>query len=202
MIIRKGGKDVKHIRCCLILFSLLILLTSCNRPSYVPEGDVYAKTSPAYGDAGVSLVTDLEIESEKYIDSKSFSVPVRVGVGHRPSDTPDGEGCAYVILRARYDTTPAGEFVEVARLDFPDFETAKYNSTEPEPDRSFLVIPIYGEFYPTQRQTVTWAIPDDAQSGRLEAELHEIDAWGNHYKLRPATIYFERREGKVIFSGD
>ena len=193
---------MKCIRICLILICIFLLLTSCNRPAYVPEGDVSDKTSPTNGDAGVSLVTDLEIECEKYIDSKNFSIPVKVGVGHRPSDTPDGEGYAYVILRARYDTTPTGEFVEVARLDFPDFETAKYNSTEPEPDRSFLVIPIYGEFYPTQRQTVTWAIPDDARSGRLEAELHEIDAWGNHYKLRPATVDFERREGKVFFSGD
>ena len=187
-------------------FLLSAGLASCSKPAYVPAGEIYSKMSPALGDSGVVDVVDMELDKAVYASEGELTVSVKLGVGHRPhrNDSPDGEGYAYLLIRARYNTTPAGEFLEIGRLDFPDYETAKYNSTEPEPDRSFLFMPIYGDFYPTYRESMDWTIPADATSGYIKAELHVVDDYGNvfGYTTHCPEIRFERIGGEVHFSAD
>ena len=196
---------MKPYRLCCAIIALLLTLTlaSCTpKPAYTPEGEVYVKTSPSRGDGGVVEVIDLEMEKAVYTAEGALTVPVTFGVGHRPSDIPDGDGYAYLLLRAGYDTTPAGEYEEIGRFDFPDWETAKYNSTEPEPDRAILIIPIYGEFYPVYRDSVNWDIPAHASSGYIEAVLYIQDDHGNLYMSRDIQIRFERVDGELHFTGE
>ena len=193
-----------------LLLTITLLLTlsllSCSQPAYTPEGEIYVKTSPAWGDGGVTDVVDMEIEKAVYTADGELTVPVKLGVGHRPNryDKSDGDGYAYLVISVRYNTMPPGEILEIGRLDFPDYETDKFNSTKPEPDRSILFMPIYGDFYPIYRESVDWDIPADAKNGYMEAVLHTVDSNGNHsdYSNHSPRIYFERIDGELNFYVD
>ncbi len=185
----------------LTLTSLLLISSciSCAKPAYTPTGEIYGKTSPSQGDAGVSEVVDIEIEKASYPADGDITVPVKVGVGHHPSDRPDGDAYAYLTIRVWLDKYAEDEPDKVIRFDYPDWETAKFNSTEPQ-DRSFLFIPLYGDFYPLYRETVELTIPADVSFGLVCAELHEGNPQGNEYVTDSVKIEFERIDGNIVFS--
>lgn len=186
----------------LLLTSLLI---SCKQPepAYTPTGEIYTKTSVSVGDAGVSEVVDMEIEKAIYSGDGEITVPVKIGAGHHPNSRyrSDGETYGYLEINIWLDVMPKDEPTETLRVDFPDWETAKFNSTEPEEKPWYLIAPYYyGEFYPLYHETVDWVIPEDVTYGFMSVTLHEIQENGNHNQTESVRIDFERVDGGLIFS--
>lgn len=187
----------------LTILLLTIFCAACSRPVYTPTGEIYVKTSPANGDAGVSEVAELEMERASYPADGDVTVPIRLGIGHLSKGRADGEAYAYVTLSVWLDQQPTEQPAEVRQLEYPDWETEKFASTEPEgkPLWAYLIpiMPYYGDFYPLYRETVEVAIPADVSFGLIRAELHIVDEQGNVSFTDPLQISFERVDGALVF---
>lgn len=189
----------------LCVFSVILLLlaaslTACGDGYKPPYGEVYTKTSPSRGDGGVSEVVDITVEKAAHSGEGEMTVPVKIGVGHLPRRQ-DGEGAAYLEVRIWLDIMPKEEPTDILRFEYPDWQTAAFNSTEEEsrPWYLFWVPVYYGDFYPLCHETVEWRIPAEASYGFLEAELFEVDMNGNEYSSEEVRIEFERTAEGIVF---
>ena len=186
----------------LTILSLALSCTACSRPPYTPAGEVSIKTSPARGDAGVEEVAELEMERASYPADGEVTLPIRLGIGHLSKGRADGEAYAYVTLSVWLDQNPTEQPDEVRRLEYPDWETEAYATTEPEgkPLWAYLIpfMPYYGDFYPLHRETVEVVIPADISFGFIRAELHMVDEQGNESFTDPLQLSFERIDGALV----
>lgn len=200
---------MKRIYALLILTSMLLTLclSSCTpQPAYEPAGEVYAKTSPARGDGGVSEVVDITVEKAVYAASGDVTIPVRIGLGHHhwPLRVEDGPGYAWLEIKLRTVDGEGMITADTLRLDYPDWETAKFDATEPE-ERPWYLITFpyyYGDFYPLYHDTVEWNIPADAIEGRMEVCLYEVEDNGNEYTTQSVRLWFERVDGELLFAAN
>ena len=185
---------------CLFVISSLILITSCARQGeYKPKGEFYAKTPAARGDGGECFVIDLETEKRSYEGEGDLRVRANVGFGHLPGEYGYGEDSEdhlrveYLIIEAPWsaDKRPSWEMVTDYESSFYD---EKYNSTEKK-DTSFLLFPIYGEFYPTFKEEVTLTFPEEVEKGYLEIRLYDVFADESAAEIASLRIYFERKDG-------
>lgn len=157
--------------CALLLLAAFCLSACGDKPAYVPTGEFYKKTSPAIGDGGASDVIDLEAEFLTYQGTGDITVPMTVGFGHMPT-------------RSTYEPNPNSSFsVHIAVYGFPirkdapvwettlqydeDWNSVKFNATEPEESHPFLFIPDYGDFYPLYKENVEIVFPEEVTSGAL-----------------------------------
>ena len=189
-------------RFSLVLF-LIISLFSCNRATFTPAGEIYAKTSPSRGDAGVGEVVDITIEEATYSAEGEITVPVQIGVGHSYRSAADGRLVASLKIEVWLDTETTEEPAETKSFDYPDWGSDKYISTEPEqrPWNLFWLPVYYGQFYPLYHETFMWTIPADVTSGYLKAYICKVDtANDNTYTTEAVWIQFERVDGNVVFS--
>ena len=191
-------------RLLLLALPLSLSLASCaKQPAYTPEGEVYVKTSPSRGDGGVDEVVDITVEKAVYTAEGEITVPIKIGVGHThwPLQTEDGPAFGYLEVKFWIDIMPREEPTDTLRVDYPDYETEKFRSTDPEERPWYNFFPYYyGEFYPLYRETVEWTIPADASYGYLTACVHSEDPYGNTSCTETVRIYFERIDGEVRFS--
>ncbi len=165
--------------CCIML---TMGLSACgDKNKYIPKGEFYVKTSPACGDAGVLEVIDIEAEYKTYQGEGDITVPVTVGFGHQPKSVGLCDGTFYILYQVfehplKDNLQPIWE----KKVEYSDsFYDEKYNSTVPK-DRSFLVIPLYGDFYPLYKERAEIVFPEGVPSGLVRVECVVL---GNGFEM-------------------
>ena len=186
----------------LILFLTVVMLClgSCqNQSEYVPAGDFYVKTSPSQGDGGASDVISLEATYKSYTGEGDITVPMKVGFGHLPLtyDPPaDAKDTFYVVYRVIESPWQAEK--EVAwekKVEYAEsWDLSKYNSTE-QVNRSFLIFPHYGEFYPQYFETIDMLFPATVKNGYFEVSMFYVSETGAEWQFCGLKFYFERVNG-------
>lgn len=180
---------------CLIL--LVLCFAGCQeKPAYTPTGEFYVKTSPSRGDGGVAEVISLEAEHKAYEGSGDMTVPMTVGLGHLPGFDEYGDDVHdtfYVLYRIiaspwQADKEPAWE----KKVEYSDsWGNPKYNSTE-QVNRSFLIFPHYGQFYPLYKENVHIVFPADVEKGWLYVEAYYVIKGQEDRLFARLDFYFER----------
>ena len=184
----------------LCLAVAMLCLASCqNQSEYVPAGDFYVKTSPSQGDGGASDVISLEATYKSYTGEGDITVPMKVGFGHLPLtyDPPaDAKDTFYVVYRVIEAPRQAeGEAVWEKKVEYAEsWDLSKYNSTE-QVNRSFLIFPHYGEFYPQYFETVDIVFPATVEKGYFEVILFYVSDTGVAWQFSGLQFYFERVDG-------
>lgn len=191
---------IKRFFLFLLILCLLTALPSCSRAAYTPTGEFYLKTSPAIGDAGVEDVISLEADRKEYRGDGDISVTMTVGLGHLPGELGYGEDAGdtfyvrYQISEAPWnaDITPVWE----KKVEYTDsWYDAKYDSTE-QKNRSFLIFPSYGEFYPLYKETVEIVFPAELEKGYLQVSVYAVVPGHEHHQsITGMNFYFERVDG-------
>ena len=195
---------MKRIYVLLILTSMLLTLSlslaSCTQPpAYTPKGEFYAKTSPAKGDAGMSFVISLEADRATYEGEGDITIPMEVGLGHRPGHPGYSEEGASFYVQYRVVEFPLKDGQAPAWEKTVEYEDEwadeKFDSTVPH-DRSFLIIPLYGDFYPLYKETVEMVFPADVEKGSLQVDVYSVIPGHEHHQVEARfTIDFERVDG-------
>lgn len=165
--------------CIGCIMSAMCLSACVDKNGYVPKGEFYIKTSPANGDAGAMEVIDLEAEYKSYQGTSDIIVSVTVGFGHQPDVVgfygEDANDTFYVLYQVfevplKDNSQPVWE----NKVEYSNsFFDAKYNSTVPK-DRSFLFIPIYGDFYPLYKEAAEIVFPEGIQSGVVRVNCYTV----------------------------
>lgn len=183
---------------CLVLFVLCFV--GCQKENtYTPAGEFYVKTSPARGDGGVAEVISLEAAHKTYEGSGDITVPMEVGLGHLPGhdeygdDVHDTFYVLYKIIASPWqaDKEPAWE-KKVAYTD--SWGDPKYNSTD-QVNRSFLIFPHYGQFYPLYKENVDIVFPADVEKGWLHVEVYYVLEGQEDQQFAGLDFSFERVDG-------
>ena len=190
---------MKRILILCLALAVLCLASCQNTSEYVPSGDFYVKTSPAQGDGGASDVISLEATYKSYTGNGDITVPMKVGFGHLPSnyDPPaDAKDTFYVVYQVIEAPLQAEE--ETAwekKVEYAEsWYLSKYNSTE-QVNRSFLIFPHYGEFYPQYFETVDIVFPATVEKGYFEVILFYVSDTGVAWQFCGLEFYFERVDG-------
>lgn len=185
----------------LVLALILCLsLASCTQqPAYTPEGEFYRKTSPARGDAGMSFVVSLEADHATYDGEGDITIPMEVGFGHRPGHPGYSEEGATFYVQYRVVEFSVQDSQAPAWEKTVEYEDAwadeKYNSTVPH-DRSFLIMPLYGDFYPLYKETVEMVFPSGIEKGELQVAVYSVVPGHEHHQSEARfDIDFERADG-------
>ncbi len=189
------------ILCIGFIISATCIAACGDKNEYVPKGEFYVKTSPANGDAGVKEVLDLEAEYKSYQGAGDITVPVTVGFGHQP-DTVGlyGEGANdtfYVLYQVfEYPLKDNPQPVWENQVEYSDsFYGAKYNSTVPK-NRSFLFIPVYGDFYPLYKEGAEIVFPEGVQSGLVRVNFYIVLENDNEQTVSEGLEFsFTRKDG-------
>lgn len=189
----------------MIIFATLLSLTACQKAGYEykPTGEFYTKTSPAHGDAGASKVISLEALYKTYEGEGDITVPFTVGFGHlspgveKELSAKDTFCLVYRVFDGPWtkDQVPAWE----KKVEYTDYwDDSKYNATEPM-NRSFLMIPLYGDFYPLYTEQVDVVFPEEVESGYLEVGLliYNEGADKPHFYMT-LEVDFQRVNGVLI----
>ncbi|MBQ3507533.1 MAG: hypothetical protein IJA91_03185 [Clostridia bacterium] len=185
---------------CLCLTVAMLCLSSCQtQTDYVPSGDFYVKTSPSQGDGGASAVISLEATYKSYTGDGDITVPMKVGFGHvplsydPPADAKDTFYAVYRVIESPRQTEK--EAVWEKKVEYAEsWDLSKYNSTE-QVDRSFLIFPHYGEFYPKYFETVDLVFPVAVEKGYVEVSLFYVSETGDEWQFCGLEFYFERMDG-------
>lgn len=193
---------MKRIYALLILTSMLLTLclSSCTQqPAYTPKGEFYRKTSPARGDAGRSFVISLEADHATYEGEGDITVPMEVGLGHRPGHPGYSEEGATFYVKYQVIEFPVKDGQAPAWEKIVEYEDAwadeKYDSTLPH-DRSFLIMPLYGDFYPLYKETVEMVFPAGVEKGKLQVDVYSVVPGHEHHQSEARfDIDFERVDG-------
>lgn len=186
---------------CVSLALIIVCLTSCqDKQAYTPTGEFYLKSSPANGDTGVENVISLEADYKTYEGDGDISVSMTVGLGHLPGELGYGEDAGdtfyvqYQIIEAPWqaDKAPVWE----KKVEYTDsWYDAKYNSTE-QKNTSFLIMPIYGEFYPLYKEPVELVFPTEVEKGYLQISVYAVVPGHDHHQsITGLEFYFERVDG-------
>lgn len=160
----------------IILLMLLFLLTGCFKATpYEPWGEVYIKSKPNAGDAGVSDVVDFETKYKQYDLTEKRQIPVTVGIGYQ-------YGAAYSQYAVLYIAVVSNDIVLNDYVyEYEDFNTIKYESTIPHDD-SFLVMAFYDHFYPKYHEELEIEIPEAISEGYiLVQKRYAVDAESGRY---------------------
>ena len=194
-------------RILLAIFAILMLLTmlcftGCQEKNeYTPTGEFYVKTLPSRGDGGVAEVISLEAEHKTYEGDGDITVPMTVGIGHLPGhdeygdDVRDTFYVLYKIIESSW--TADKESAWEKKMEYTDsWYDSKYDSTEQE-NRSFLIFPHYGEFYPLYKETVDIVFPADVEKGTFYVELYTVIDGQEDQKFAELSFYF-KRENRVL----
>ena len=94
------------------------------------------------------------------------------------------------------DQVPAGE----KKAEYTDYwDDPKYNTTEPV-NGSFLIMPLYGDFYPLYTEQVDVVFQENVESGYLEVGLliYGEGADSPHFYMT-LEADFERVDGVLTF---
>lgn len=194
----------KIVLLCAVLLLFAFCLHACGeKPAYVPTGEFYQKTSPSIGDGGASDVIDLEAEHLTYQGTGDITVSMTVGFGHMP-------------VRSAHEPDPNSSFaVHISVYGFPfekdepawettlqydeDWDSVKFNATEPEESHPFLIFPHYGDFYPLYKENVQVTFPAELERGVLFITVSKkqdgMDVGGAHCRELRVDFY---REGDVL----
>ena len=186
---------------CLMLIALCI--AGCwEENAYTPTGEFYVKTSPSRGDGGVAEVISLEAEKKTYEGDGDITVPMIVGLGHLPGhdeygdDVQDTFYVLYKIIESPW--TADKESAWEKKVEYTDsWYDAKYDSTE-QKNRSFLIFPLYGEFYPLYKETVDIVFPADVEKGTFYDELYTVIEGREDHQFAELSFYFKRENGVLI----
>lgn len=193
---------MKRIYALLLLTSMLLTLClpSCTQqPAYTPAGEFYRKTSPARGDAGRSFVVSLEADHATYDGEGDITIPMEVGFGHRPGHPGYSEEGATFYVQYRVVEFSVQDGQAPAWEKTVEYEDAwadeKYDSTVPH-DRSFLIMPLYGDFYPLYKETVEIVFPSGIEKGELQVAVYSVVPGHEHHQSEARfDIDFERSNG-------
>lgn len=102
-------------------------------------------------------------------------------------------------MRRKYEKVsellPAKESAWEKKMEYTDsWYDSKYDSTEQE-NRSFLIFPHYGEFYPLYKETVDIIFPADVEYGGLYVELYIVIEGQEDRKIAALNCYFKQENG-------
>ena len=191
-------KRISALAICLVL--VMLCFTGCQEKNeYTPTGEFYIKTSPSRGDGGVSEVISLEAEKKAYEGDGDIIVPMTVGLGHLPGhdeygdDVQDTFYVLYKIIESPW--TADKESAWEKKMEYTDsWHDSKYDSTEQE-NRSFLIFPHYGEFYPLYKETVDIVFPADVEKGTFYVELYTVIEGQEDQQFAELSFYFKRENG-------
>ena len=180
-----------------------LLLTSCTGNEYTPKGEFYVKTSTSSGDAGVTNVVTAEIEKASYQGNEDIVVSTTVGFGHLPQYSSEDESTFYIHCFIEELPKEDDNLLWETKVIHDDcFHSEKYNSTE-QKNSSFLVIPIYGNFYPEYTEVVDFVYPAKAVNGRVTIKIVIVDG-ENEYTCHGGgstlEFYYAREGNKLSFS--
>ena len=192
-------------RILLTVLAILMLLTmlcftGCQEKNeYTPTGEFYVKTLPSRGDGGVAEVISLEAEHKTYEDDGDITVPMTVGLGHLHGhdlygdDVQDTFYVLYKIIESPWTADKKSAWEK--KVEYTDsWYDSKYDSTEQE-NRSFLIFPHYGEFYPLYKETVDIVFPADVEYGCLYVELYIVIEGQEDRKIAALSCYFKQENG-------
>lgn len=162
----KGIKDFFG----LILFIIIIIITTVQGMfmygGYEPTGEIYVKTSPSSGDAGVTDVIDFELEKEEYDINDEIVATIGFGNLRVESDAQIGVidyPCNSFDLLIEYKNNPYDENVISSQLiHFDDnYYSNKYSTYSEKSYLDFLghYWYWYPDFYPNFKTNVVLDIP-------------------------------------------
>ena len=122
-----------------------------------------------------------------------------VGIGHLPGHDEYGDDVRdtfYVLYKIIESTWTADkESAWEKKMEYTDsWYDSKYDSTEQE-NRSFLIFPHYGEFYPLYKETVDIVFPADVEYGCLYVELYIVIEGQEDRKIAALRCYFKQENG-------
>ena len=198
-------KKIVALWTCLVLF--VLCFTGCREENpYTPTGEFYVKTSPARGDGGVAEVISLEAARKTYEGDGDITVPMTVGFGHLPGFDEYGEDVHdtfYVVYKIVASPWRADkEAVWEKKVEYSDsWGDSKYNSTE-QVNRSFLIFPHYGQFYPMYKENVDIVFPADVEKGWLYVEMYYVIEGWEDYRFTGLDVSFERVDGVLALDAD
>ena len=183
---------------CLVI--AMLCLSSCQtQTTYVPAGDFYVKTSPSQGDGSAADVVSLEATNKSYTGDGDITVPMKVGFGHLPSsydppaDATDTFYVVYCVIQAPWQAEKEAAWEK--KVEYAEsWYLSKYDSTE-QVNRSFLIFPHYGEFYPQYFETVDIVFPATVEKGYFEVSLFYVSETGDAWQFCGLKFYFERVNG-------
>lgn len=191
----------KWISISLCLLFIIMCFTACgDKNEYTPTGEFYIKTSPSRGDAGVSDVISLEAEYKTYEGDGDITVPMTVGFGHLPRKGSDYDDettfCVlYKVVKTPLQPGEEGVVAWEKKVEYSDsWYDAKYDSTEQE-NRSFLIFPHYGEFYPIYKENIEIVFPADVEKGTLEVEICVVYEGEESPYIMDISFFFNRIDG-------
>ncbi len=145
----------------IIILMLLFVLTGCfKRTEYNQWGEVYVKSSPAVGDAGVTEVVDFETKYKQYDLTENRSIPVTVGTGYKYGDPLGSYSILYISVVSNEEELNNYYF------EYYNFNDVMYESTVAQ-DSSFLFIPHYDHFYPKYHEELEIEIPEGINNGYI-----------------------------------
>ena len=146
-----------------ILFILIALfvLTGCfRRTPYDSWGEVYVKSSPSAGDAGVTEVVDFETKYKQYDLSENRTIPVTVGTSYKYGHPFGSYSILYISVFSNEEELKNYYF------EYYNFNDVMYESTVAQ-DSSFLVVPHYDHFYPKYHEELEIEIPEGINEGYI-----------------------------------
>lgn len=145
----------------ILLLVLLFFVTGCFKSTpYEPWGEVYVKSSPSAGDAGVTEVVDFETRYQQYDLTENRSIPVTVGTGYKHGHPFSSYSVLYISVVSNEEELNNYYF------EYYNFNDIMYESTVAQ-DSSFLVVPHYDHFYPKYHEELEIEIPEGINNGYI-----------------------------------
>ena len=190
----------------LSLLMIMFCLTGCNYSIFDvlrhfsdqtddSQGCFYVKTPACIGDAGITTVISMEAEHDTYEGNGDITIPFTVGFGHLPGYDPTGgkDTGGFHATYSVYDghewndsTEPVWQHI----VEYTDsFYSEKYNSTEQKNSSMFIVIPVYGQFYPLYKETVYITFPADIQDGYVVINVEGAYPLSFEFRRVGNTLY-------------
>ena len=145
----------------ILLLVLLFFVTGCFKSTpYEAWGEVYVKSSPCAGDAGVTEVVDFETRYQQYDLTENRAIPVTVGTGYKYGHPIGSYSILYISVVSNEEELNNYYF------EYYNFNDVMYESTVAH-DSSFLVIPHYDHFYPKYHEELEIEIPEGINNGYI-----------------------------------
>lgn len=193
----------------LIVFIFIIILTSIQGlfmyGGYKPTGEVYVKTSPSSGDAGLSDVIDFELDFEEY--SIEDEIYATIGFGHSRNIS-DNSIPNFSLKVQVFEDAYAEKLYDELIINYNEPYISEKFSTYSE--KSYLDFLghywyWYPDFYPIHKEEVKINIPNiDYGKGCIlittycefeaDGQIHE----GDFLQLKVFYKVLESENGKVV----
>ena len=193
----------------LIGFIFILILTTIQGwfmyGGYKPTGEVYAKTSPTSGDAGIIDVIDFEMEHQEYtLDDEIYAT---IGFGHK-EDKNHGTSSNFTLKIEIFEDVYEEKLYDEIIINYNEpYDSDKFSAYSEKSYLDFLghYWYWYPDFYPNYKEEVRLNIPNmDYGKGCIKITTYQIyeteeESYENAFvSLKVFYHVLESENGKIV----